>query len=133
MARLLGYDLSSGDSSLATPTAISASGVKLRFYWRARNETAIPINYTVFTHLLNPSGQVVAQHDGWPAAGAHPTTGWVRDEIIIDDHLLTFVVPDFQGMGQIEVGLYDQATGKRVPLPDGSDHLLLPTQVIIKK
>ena len=33
----------------------------------------------------------------------------------------------------IEIGLYDQATGKRVPLPDGSDHLLLPTKVIIRK
>jgi hypothetical protein len=74
----------------------------------------------------------VAQHDSWPAAGARPTTGWIKDEIIVDDHLLTFAVADFTGTGQIEIGLYDQATGERVPLSDGSDHLLLPTQVVVR-
>ena len=124
VARLLGYDL---DSETVSP----ASGIKLTLYWQARNETAMPVNYTVFTHLLDRSGQLVAQHDSWPAAGTHPTTGWVKDEIVVDEHLLTFAVTDFQGTGQIEIGLYDQATGDRVPLSDGSDHLLLPTQVII--
>jgi len=125
VARLLGYDL---DSETVTP----AGGVKLTLYWQARNKAAIPVNYTVFTHLLSPSGQVVAQHDSWPAAGARPTTSWIKDEIIVDDHLLTFSVADFTGTGQIEIGLYDQATGERVPLSDGSDHLLLPTQVVVR-
>jgi hypothetical protein len=125
VARLLGYDLGS-------ETVTPAGGVKLTLYWQARNEAAMSVNYTVFTHLLSPSGQVVAQHDSWPAAGARPTTSWIKDEIIVDDHLLTFAVADFTGTGQIEIGLYDQATGERVPLSDGSDHLLLPTQVVVR-
>jgi hypothetical protein len=124
VARLLGYDLEDETSS-------PSSGVKLTLYWQARNEAALSVNYAVFTHLLDPSGQIVAQHDGWPGNGTRPTTGWVKDEIIVDAHLLSFVAPDFEGTGQIAIGLYDQATGERVHLPEGSDHLLLPTQVTI--
>ena len=125
VARLLGYDL---DSETVAP----ADGVKLRLYWQARNETAVPVNYTVFTHLLDLQGQVVAQHDSWPASGARPTTGWVKDEIIVDNHLLTFTVPNFQGTGQIEIGLYDQATGQRLPLAEGGDHLVLPAKITVQ-
>jgi 4-amino-4-deoxy-L-arabinose transferase-like glycosyltransferase len=120
VARLLGYDW-------------DADILKLTLYWQAQNEAPIPVNYTVFTHLLDLSGRVVAQHDGWPASGACPTVTWVQDEIVVDEHVLTFTVPDFEGRGQIEIGLYDQATGARLPLPDGSDRALLPAQVIIRQ
>jgi hypothetical protein len=125
VARLLGYDL-------ASKTVAPADGVKLTLYWQALNETTLPVNYAVFTHLLHPGGQIVAQHDGWPASGARPTAGWVKDEIIVDTHLLTFTAPDFQGTGQVEIGLYDQATGERLLLADGSDHLVLPVEIIVQ-
>jgi len=125
VARLLGYDL---DSEVVTP----ATGVKLTLYWQAGNESTVPVNYTVFTHLLDPQGKIVAQHDSWPASGARPTTGWVKDEIIVDDHLLTFTAPDFQGTGQIEIGLYDQTSGERLPLATGSDHLVLPVRITVQ-
>ena len=125
VARLLGYDL---DSEVVTP----ATGVKLTLYWQAGNESTVPINYTVFTHLLDPQGKIVAQHDSWPASGARPTTGWVKDEIIVDDHLLIFTAPDFQGTGQIEIGLYDQTSGERLPLATGSDHLVLPVRITVQ-
>ncbi|MGH2461628.1 MAG: 6-pyruvoyl-tetrahydropterin synthase-related protein, partial [Chloroflexota bacterium] len=42
--------------------------------WRAL--AAPSADYTVFVHLLDARGRLVAQHDGPPLAGTYPTTDW---------------------------------------------------------
>ena len=74
---LLGADLA--------PDPVAPGGVlRVTLYWQARVEMDIP--YTVFVHLLGPDGRVVAGHDGQPAGGARPTTGWVPGEYVTDAH-----------------------------------------------
>jgi mannosyltransferase len=95
---LLGADLA--------PDSVAPGGVlRITLYWQARVEMDIP--YTVFVHLLGPDGQVVAGHDGEPASGTRPTTGWVPGEYITDTHEVQ--IPGDLPPGQyiIEVGLYD--------------------------
>jgi hypothetical protein len=104
VARLLGFDLTS-----AGP----------RLYWRAGEPSEAPL--TVFVHALGPTGQILAQHDGAPAGGQRPTTGWIPDEIVADDHPLA-LPPDWSALA---IGLYDPATGQRLTLPDGADHVLV--------
>lgn len=122
VAQLLGYDLPSQTFSVGEP-------ITLTLYWRALEEAA-SANYTVFTHVLAADDHLVGQHDGPPAGGARPTAGWMPEEIIIDQHTMTFREP-YVGPARIEVGLYDPATSKRVPAERGQDFALLPTVLTI--
>ena len=124
-AELIGYDL---DRPVVSPK----EGVKLTVYWRAINREPLNTSYTVFTHILNREARLIAQHDGIPAGGGRPTTGWMEGEIIVDLHEMEFSDLTCVGTGIIEVGLYDARTMERVLTSEGSDHLLLPSEIIIK-
>jgi hypothetical protein len=125
VAKLIGYDLPS-----QTPEEISANTpITLTLYWQAL-EGAIDTNYTVFTHILAADGHLVGGHDGPPAGGARPTLGWITDEIITDQHVMTFREP-YVGPARIEVGLYDPITLERVPVEGGETFILLPTTLTI--
>jgi hypothetical protein len=96
--KLLGADVS--------PDPVAAGGVLgVTLYWQALAE--MDIACTVFVHLLGADGRVVAGHDGEPAGGTRPTTGWVPGEFVTDEHEVT--VPADLGPGEyvVEVGLYD--------------------------
>ena len=67
------------------------------------------VDYTVFVHLLDDAGAVVAQLDGPPNDGLSPTTIWRAGDVIRDVRPL----PD--GATRALVGLYDPATGQRLP------------------
>ncbi|MFN8459548.1 MAG: hypothetical protein U0401_33695 [Anaerolineae bacterium] len=114
---LLGYDLS-------TEPITGGGRVRLTLYWQASGP--IKTSYTVFAHLLDASGQVVAQHDGVPAEGAILTTDWAAREIISDRHLIEFpALPP--GDYQVVVGMYDGATGERLPASSGDTVIPLET------
>ena len=88
------------------PSPVSPGGViRVTLYWHALAEMDIP--YSVFVHLLDVDGQVVAGHDGEPAFGARPTTGWVPGEYVADPHDLSIPAGLPPGDYIVEVGLYD--------------------------
>ncbi len=110
-------DTLAGTARLAGYRQELAGGrLRLTLYWQALGP--VPPNLDVFTHLLDARNQVVAQHDGPPAAGKRPTGSWSPGEYIEDSHELN--VPSEPGPWQLEVGLYDAATGQRL-----GDRLLL--------
>lgn len=121
VAELLGYDL---DTSVQ-----AGETVELTLYWRALG--ASDVGYTVFAHLLDEAGRLVGQHDGVPAGGQRPTTGWLDGEIIVDRHRMTFKDVGYTGVTQVEIGLYDPDTGGRLSTAEGLDHVILPTAVEI--
>ena len=124
-AELIGYDL---DRTEVT----TKEEVRLTLYWRSINEEALTTSYTVFTHILNEEGRLIAQHDGMLADGKRPTTGWVEGEIIVDLHEIEFSDLTYVGKGIIEVGLYDAMTMERVLTGEESDHLILPSEIVVK-
>ena len=74
----------------STRTDLQAGApLTVTLYWRALGSTTAP--HVVFVHLLNEAGQVIAQHDGPPAGGERPTTGWVEQEYIADVHTLQWL------------------------------------------
>jgi hypothetical protein len=97
---------------------LAGGKLRLTLYWQALGP--VPPNLKVFTHLLDARNQVVAQHDGPPAAGKRPTGSWSTGEYIEDSHELN--LPTGPGPWQLEVGLYDAAGGQRL-----GDRLLLGT------
>ena len=102
---LLGADLA--------PDPVSPGDIlQVTLYWQALAD--MDIGYTVFVHLLNASGEMVAGHDSEPVAGTRPTTGWVPGEFVADRHDITVPADLPQGEYVIEVGLYD-AGAARLP------------------
>jgi mannosyltransferase len=123
--------------SLGWDTARAGGEVVLDLVWRAEGPAAGGL--VVFTHLLgeayNPgtAGPVWAGHDAAPAEGGAPVERWRAGERVLDRHILS-VDPDApEGVYRLEVGMYDPATGARLPvtMPDGStaDHLVLESAV----
>lgn len=116
--KLLGYDLKNN---------VESKTVQVTLYWRALGMT--DTSYTVFVHLLDPANKVVAANDAMPNNGEFPTTGWIENEYITDNHSLALENVS-TGTYQIEIGLYDPTTGARLKLADGQDRILLaPLQI----
>ena len=96
----------------AAPRPGDALNVTL--FWQPRTETNQ--SYSVFVHLLDKQGQIVAQHDSAPANGTLPTNIWLSDEIIVDTHTLPISADLPAGQYDLRVGLYDPTTGQRLPV-----------------
>jgi hypothetical protein len=108
---LLGYDQKLLDS-----------GQELILYWQA--ERPLDQNWTVFVHLVDSAGNLVAQHDSQPQDGRYPTSVWDQGEVVDDRHLLVLPtnVPD--GDYQVVVGLYSVESGERLSALDSEGNLI---------
>lgn len=113
---LLGYD---------APPAAGELAVTL--YWRARRPP--DQDYTVFVHLLDASGQIVAQADSPPRGGTYPTSVWDTGEVVADEHAIR--LPEGLPAGEywLRVGLYS-AGADRLPVRDGGDSVELGPVVV---
>jgi hypothetical protein len=74
----------------------------------------VPVDYTVFLHLRDESGNLVAQADGPPLDGWYPTSWWTAGEWISDTHTFALPVETPPGVYRLVAGLYDPATGARL-------------------
>ncbi len=90
--------------------------LRLTLYWQALTEMGQ--DYTVFVHLLSPDGYLAAQHDSQPPL---PTSAWMENEVVADEHTLTLDASLPEGDYQLEVGIYLLKTLERLPLLDEMD------------
>lgn len=97
----------------------------LDLIWRA--DRAIPEAYTVFVHLVDAEGRVLADADSPPFSGLFPTNRWQVGEVLRDRHLLKIPHDLAAGEYTIEIGMYLPATGARVRVNDGADKIVLTT------
>lgn len=99
---LHGYSLSVADGR----------AMSLTLFWQASGATSIP--YTVFAHLVDRSGKLIAQHDSPPGGGLKSTTAWLKGEVI-DDRLSIPLPSNVSLEGtHLEIGLYDPVSGQRL-------------------
>jgi hypothetical protein len=113
---LMGYELEPG---VLQPGDTLTSTL----HWQARDW--VPAAYTAFVHLLDPQGHGIAQADGPPFGGLHPTDHWLPGERLRDERQLKVPNDAVPGLYRLEVGWYDPVTLDRLPLVDGGDSLLL--------
>ena len=93
--------------------------VEVALLWQAERE--IESGYTVFVHVLDAQGQVVAQHDGWPVEGAYPTFLWAAGEQVLDTHTVTVPADGALDGGALVVGAYHSESQVRLTTGDGQD------------
>jgi hypothetical protein len=100
----------------------------LRLHWH----TTQPVlrDLTVFSHLVDENGEIVAQQDERPFAGRWPTTVWPVNQHLIDEVELAIPENLPTGMYALRLGLYD-ANG-RIPLvSERGDYLLLEDLIAV--
>jgi hypothetical protein len=119
--QLLGFDL---DPAGPAP----GDTVRLDLYWRAKRP--VDIAYTVFTQIIGPFNEdsgtpVWGQHDAPPLSGAFPTNAWPVDLIVRDRHTLVWGSNAPPATYSFIAGMYDPATGDRLPIPGNANDALL--------
>jgi hypothetical protein len=92
-------------------------------YWETLSAT--PDLYTVFVHLIDEQGVVIAQRDTYPGLGRYPTVNWTPGQLFADTYRVwlpeTAYAPNTLS---IRVGLYRPDAG-RLLTPDGRDGVRL--------
>lgn len=90
-------------------------------------------DYTVFVHLLDEEGRLVAQHDGPPREGAYPTRFWIGGEVVRDEHGLPLPAGLEAGEYGLAVGMYDPVSLARVPIFNADGHRLADDLIFLEE
>jgi hypothetical protein len=100
-------------------------------HWQAID--SIAQDYTVFNHLLDVEGNIVAQRDSMPQQDQYPTSLWDAGEIVMDQRSIPLPTELEPGAYSLRIGLYESETGQRLPLVnEARDFVELPHFVIIE-
>jgi hypothetical protein len=92
---LIGYSL---DRRAASPD----EAIRLTLYWRAKSK--MPVDYTVFTHVLQPPETIRAQQD---KPLQPPSSSWSIGLVVSDTYELKIKPDTPPGVYEVEVGVYD--------------------------
>jgi hypothetical protein len=112
--RLVGYEL-------ATPNLNPGDELRLALHWQA--DARPEAEYTVFVHVLNDAGELVAQRDSMPQDDTLPTIHWPVGLLIDDVHLVSLPPDTPPGEYHVVIGMYTWQTGERLPVhrPNGEE------------
>ncbi|HEX9075261.1 MAG TPA: hypothetical protein VF932_05755, partial [Anaerolineae bacterium] len=100
---------------------LPARKVHLTLYWQSL--TATENDYTAFVHLVDSSGNIVAQKDAPPLDGNFPTSAWEAGETIREQY--DFQIPaDSAWPATVEIGMYTPGDLKRLGV-GAQDHITL--------
>lgn len=127
--RLLGWqhgagDLRSGFAPLDGAEAVQAGqGLLLNLYFQVGER--LPVDYTLFVHLLDANGTTVAQRDTVIRAADYPPSHWQQGELAIEMADLPLPAGLAPGQYTLQIGLYDAATMARLAIPGSQDNAVI--------
>ncbi len=100
-------------------TAVAGQTITLDATWNSQEQSERP--YTLFLHLLDNQGKLVAQFDGMPLDNIWPTTCWQKNQPFDDSYQLIIPAGTAPGIYTVTTGFYWLPTGERLPLqlPNG--------------
>ena len=110
-------------------TSVAPDGsLAVSLWWRAL--ASIDVSYTVFMQVIDEAGTKAGQVDRLPCDGGCPTTAWQPGDLVGARYEVAIDPAAPPGRYRVIAGLYDLATGQRLPVVDAAgapaaDHLLL--------
>jgi hypothetical protein len=85
-----------------------------------KNTEKIDVAYKPFIHILDDSGEIIAQNDQYPVGDFSPPNEWLPNSVVRDMHGL--ILPeDTLKPCHIRVGWYDPETGERLIIRSPGD------------
>jgi hypothetical protein len=98
-------------------TVVSPGGrLSLTIFWRTL--APMDLSYTVFVQAIGDGGVKAGQVDRLPCFGSCPTTTWQAGDLVGERYDLDIHPDAPSGTYRLIAGLYDLATGERLPLTD---------------
>jgi predicted Ser/Thr protein kinase len=130
----LGYRVSLVACELDEATFRPGDEVQLTITWQVLD--SMSESYTVFVHITDRNGEIVAQRDAPPLGGSRPTNTWRSGEIFQDAHTLPLPTDLSPGTYWVRVGLY--RGDRRLPVVDpglvqAEEDALIVHQIEVKR
>jgi hypothetical protein len=94
---------------------------RVQLAWEAI--TPIAESYTLFIHVKDQAGNLVAQQDTLPFDGQYPTWAWNIGETVITDHMLTLPA-DSASPYTLSLGMYRYPSLERLPVVQDGEPML---------
>ncbi len=117
-------------ANLPTDQLKRGDTLNVTLFWHALH--SIPTPYTVFVHLIGPSG-LTQQIDTEPGGGSNPTTRWPVNVLIVDQYALQIPATAPKGEYQLRVGLYPSGQPfSRLPVQDAGKTTADNNSILIK-
>ncbi|MBN1180544.1 MAG: hypothetical protein JXD18_15150 [Anaerolineae bacterium] len=107
-----------GDSACLSAARAEAQDGLLTIALTWQVEVPLPPATTVFVHVVDAGGALIAQADGDPLAGLIPLSSLNAADVALSE---TRLVTTPVAASLIWVGLYDRATGERLPILCGDE------------
>ena len=115
--QLLGFDL-------ATSAAQPGQALELTLYWQGLIQ--MDRNWSIFVHVVDRDGVIVAQRDRYPGAGSLATTLLAPGQTFADHYVIPLPEAAYAPLpAELVVGLYDLSDGARLLLAAGGDAFTL--------
>ncbi len=113
-------------TGIRLPPSPHPASEPLAIVLRWETSAPLPIDYTIFLHMTDADGNVIAQNDAQPRwLFENPMTRWQPGQPVLDSHTLAAPLPP--GNYRLRLGLYNWQTLERLPLSDGQDTVELGT------
>jgi hypothetical protein len=115
-------------NKVTLPTTLVSDTLPMQLAWHV--EQTPNRDLTLFLHLLDTSGNIVAQLDRKPFAGRFPTPVWRPGETLVEQVDIPLPSPLQPGRYALRLGWYDEAG--RSPLVAGDDSMLLEEAITVR-
>ena len=112
---------------LSAQAVRSGSLLNLELVWQAQQ----PATAEIFVHGLDCAGKMLGQADGAALARMFPLWLWQAGEAVRDVRQIQLADAPDNGCTQIAVGLFDPASGARLPAVDAAGRALADDRYII--
>lgn len=98
-------------------------------HWQT--DARLPKDYTIFVHALDANNGILAQVDGTPYQNQYPTSAWRPKQTIADQRTLPELAARAAQLTHFTLGVYDPATGVRLPATDKNGKALADNALIL--
>ncbi len=101
-----------------TATVFPGDDLQVELFFQAN--AVLADDWSLFIHLVDGTGLIVAQLDTMPGGGLHPTSNWRSGRLLHDSYTVTIPETAYTpNRASWHVGFYDHRSGERLPKVDG--------------